>query len=88
MSQLLGQEVPPAPADVTMEPLRKPRPFAGLPPAIAETLGELAALFRQLIGDKEEAIAEQDFERAAHLRDRVDKLAGTIKAIIQEWTAR
>jgi ATP-dependent Clp protease ATP-binding subunit ClpC len=37
--------------------------------------------------DKESAVAEQDFEKAAHLRDQADKLKKTREKMKREWQA-
>jgi ATP-dependent Clp protease ATP-binding subunit ClpC len=37
--------------------------------------------------EKEQAVAEQDFEKAAHLRDQADKLKKTREKIKREWQA-
>src|SRR5579862_4127989 len=39
----------------------------------------------QLIQEKESAVAEQDFEKAAHLRDQADKLKKKKESITREW---
>jgi ATP-dependent Clp protease ATP-binding subunit ClpA len=45
-----------------------------LPADIQAQVGEFNATIRDLERNKEEAVAEQDFERAAHLRDEADKV--------------
>jgi ATP-dependent Clp protease ATP-binding subunit ClpC len=48
-------------------------------------LKELDAQIEQLNGEKEAAVAEQDFEKAAHLRDQADKLKKKKEQINREW---
>src|SRR5213595_2020124 len=48
-------------------------------------LKELDAQIEQLNQEKEAAVAEQDFEKAAHLRDQADKLKKKKEAITKEW---
>jgi ATP-dependent Clp protease ATP-binding subunit ClpC len=48
-------------------------------------LKELDAQIEQLNQEKEAAVAEQDFEKAAHLRDQADKLKKKKEAITREW---
>jgi ATP-dependent Clp protease ATP-binding subunit ClpC len=48
-------------------------------------LKELDAQMEQLIQEKESAVAEQDFEKAAHLRDQADKLKKKKESITREW---
>ncbi|MBI3410512.1 MAG: ATP-dependent Clp protease ATP-binding subunit [Planctomycetes bacterium] len=48
-------------------------------------LKELDAQIEQLNQEKESAVAEQDFEKAAHLRDQADKLKKKKEAITKEW---
>jgi len=51
------------------------------PPDLKELEDEVAKLDR----DKEEAVANQDFERAARLRDQVCKLRKQKEAVLKEW---
>jgi len=51
------------------------------PPDLKEIDQEVEQLNRQ----KEEAVANQDFEKAASLRDKADKLKDKKKTITQEW---
>ncbi|MFI5458341.1 MAG: ATP-dependent Clp protease ATP-binding subunit [Isosphaerales bacterium] len=51
-------------------------------------LKELDAQIEQLNQDKEEAVANQDFERAASLRDQADKLKKKKETITREWRER
>src|SRR5881398_2554878 len=48
-------------------------------------LKELDAQIEQLNQEKESAVAEQDFEKAAHLRDQADKLKKKKEGITREW---
>src|SRR3989454_383350 len=48
-------------------------------------LKELDAQVEQLNQEKESAVAEQDFEKAAHLRDQADKLKKKKESITREW---
>jgi ATP-dependent Clp protease ATP-binding subunit ClpC len=48
-------------------------------------LKELDAQIEQLNQEKEAAVAEQDFEKAAHLRDQADKLKKKKENITKEW---
>ncbi len=48
-------------------------------------LKELDAQIEQLNQEKEAAVAEQDFEKAAHLRDQADKLKKKKENITREW---
>src|SRR5215472_299196 len=48
-------------------------------------LKELDTQVEQLNQEKEAAVAEQDFEKAAHLRDQADKLKKKKETITREW---
>src|SRR5256712_11368958 len=48
-------------------------------------LKELDAQIEKLNQEKESAVAEQDFEKAAHLRDQADKLKKKKEGITREW---
>ncbi len=48
-------------------------------------LKELDSQIEQLNQEKEAAVAEQDFEKAAHLRDQADKLKKKKEGITKEW---
>src|SRR5450432_790763 len=48
-------------------------------------LKEIDAQIEQLNQEKEAAVAEQDFEKAAHLRDKADKLKKKKETITKEW---
>ncbi len=51
------------------------------PPDLKELEEEIERLNQQ----KEEAVANQDFEKAAHLRDQADKVKKKKEQIMQEW---
>src|SRR5207247_10680572 len=51
------------------------------PPDLKEIDGQI----EQLNQEKESAVAEQDFEKAAHLRDQADKLKKKKDNITREW---
>src|SRR5437763_5376547 len=48
-------------------------------------LKEIDAQIEQLNQEKEAAVAEQDFEKAAHLRDQADKLKKKKELVNREW---
>src|ERR1022692_970426 len=48
-------------------------------------LKELDSQVEQLNQEKESAVAEQDFEKAAHLRDQADKLKKKKETTLREW---
>jgi len=48
-------------------------------------LKEIDSQVEQLNQEKEAAVAEQDFEKAAHLRDQADKLKKKKESIQREW---
>jgi ATP-dependent Clp protease ATP-binding subunit ClpC len=48
-------------------------------------LKDLDAQIEQLNLEKESAVAEQDFEKAAHLRDQADKLKKKKEATLRDW---
>src|SRR5438874_2856653 len=48
-------------------------------------LKELDNVIEQLNQEKEAAVAEQDFEKAAHLRDQADKLKKKKEQVQREW---
>jgi ATP-dependent Clp protease ATP-binding subunit ClpC len=48
-------------------------------------LKDLDVQIEQLNQEKEAAVAEQDFEKAAHLRDQADKLKKKKETITREW---
>jgi ATP-dependent Clp protease ATP-binding subunit ClpC len=49
---------------------------------------DLAAQIERLNGQKESAVAEQDFDRAAGLRDQADRLKRRREALVREWRDR
>src|SRR5256714_1828090 len=51
-------------------------------------LKELDAQVEQLNQEKESAVAEQDFEKAAHLRDQADKLKKKKENLLKDWRER
>jgi len=51
-------------------------------------LKELEAEIERLNAEKEEAVARQDFERAAALRDKAQKLRAKSQATLREWRER
>ena len=51
-------------------------------------LKDLEAKIEKLNADKEDAVTNQDFERAASLRDEADKLRQNLEAIQQEWASK
>src|SRR6476620_9856765 len=48
-------------------------------------LKEIDTQIEQLNQEKEAAVAEQDFEKAAHLRDQADKLKKKKEQVTREW---
>jgi ATP-dependent Clp protease ATP-binding subunit ClpC len=56
-----------------------------LPSEVLQALNELDAQIEPLKRQKKEAVAQQDFEKAAFLRDRADKLEMKKRAVIREW---
>jgi ATP-dependent Clp protease ATP-binding subunit ClpC len=48
-------------------------------------LKDLDEQIERLNKDKEDAVSEQDFEKAAHLRDQADKLKKKKESITREW---
>jgi ATP-dependent Clp protease ATP-binding subunit ClpC len=55
-----------------------------MPPKPPEVM-ELDARIERLNEEKEAAVAEQDFERAAHARDLADKLKAEKDRVLREW---
>src|SRR5205823_2238209 len=51
------------------------------PPDLKDIDGQI----EQLNHEKEAAVAEQDFEKAAHLRDQADKLKKKKELVTREW---
>jgi protein-arginine kinase activator protein McsA len=72
---LLGQTIDQAKEDETL---------VELPVEIQQTVRDLDAQIEQLNREKEEAVAAADFEKAALLRDRADKLEKRKEEIILE----
>jgi ATP-dependent Clp protease ATP-binding subunit ClpA len=60
--------------------------LADLPEGLLEEVKELDRQIERLNEQKEQAVAEQDFENAAHLRDQADKLKKHRQALI--WESR
>jgi ATP-dependent Clp protease ATP-binding subunit ClpA len=56
-----------------------------LPAEVQRAAAELVAQIEQLTQDKEAAVAEGDFERAAHLLDRADKLKRKKEVVLRDW---
>ncbi len=73
------------------EHVRRPPPenplqeVGGVTEAAVKALRELDALIERLQQEKEEAIAEQDFDKAAHLRDEFDRLRKKITDMMRWW---
>jgi ATP-dependent Clp protease ATP-binding subunit ClpC len=57
--------------------------LSSLPEDVKQTVAEMSAQVEQLNEEKEQAVADQDFEKAAHLRDRADKIKKQRAAIIR-----
>jgi ATP-dependent Clp protease ATP-binding subunit ClpC len=56
-----------------------------LPAVIVPILDALEAQLRRLSEEKESAVAEMAFDKAAHLRHQADKLKKTRETIIRQW---
>jgi ATP-dependent Clp protease ATP-binding subunit ClpC len=56
--------------------------------ALPRDLKDVEAQIEQLTREKEEAVAEQDFDTAARLRDQADKLMKRVEVISREWRER
>lgn len=72
----------------TDEPERKKDPYAELsnmPPELLQAVKDLDAQFERFQIEKEEAISEYDFERAARLRDQQEKLEKQRQTLIRDW---
>jgi ATP-dependent Clp protease ATP-binding subunit ClpA len=65
-----------------------PAEFLDLPGEVARALTELQAQIARLNFQKEEAVAEQEFYRAALLRDQADKLKKEAQALRRDWYTR
>jgi hypothetical protein len=88
LAKLLGQNVLPAPPSAPE--VAKPLPADGaipddLPPKLVRAIQALDVVIGQLRSDKDEAVAEQDFEEAARLRDRADTLHQARRLVIDGW---
>ncbi len=59
-----------------------------LPAEVRQSIDELNAQIKLLNGQKESAVAQQDFELAAYLRDRADKLKNQKRKLLREWHLR
>jgi ATP-dependent Clp protease ATP-binding subunit ClpC len=68
--------------DVIDEASARARLAAQVPPA---DVGELKGRLEQINADKEEAVRDQNFERAAALRDQERELQGEIRRRQEEW---
>jgi ATP-dependent Clp protease ATP-binding subunit ClpC len=68
--------------DVIDEAAARARLAAQVPPA---DVGELKARLEHINQDKEEAVRDQNFERAAALRDQERELQGEIRRRQEEW---
>jgi ATP-dependent Clp protease ATP-binding subunit ClpC len=68
--------------DVIDEASARARLAAQVPPA---DVGELKGRLEQINQDKEEAVRDQNFERAAALRDQERELQGEIRRRQEEW---
>ena len=82
---LLGRNALPGPYPVSEAPTVPAKKTQELPARTCQPLAELAAQIEQLILEKEWAVAEQDFERAALCRDRADKLKRQKESLLCDW---
>jgi Clp amino terminal domain, pathogenicity island component len=88
---LLGRE--PDPRRGGLPSAVRPFPWLGFydfpeeefPPTLIQALREIVPRIEALHQEQEAAVAQQGFERAAHLRDQADKLIRRRKTIIREW---
>jgi ATP-dependent Clp protease ATP-binding subunit ClpA len=62
--------------------------FQDLPSDVREALRGLDDRIAQLNGEKEAAVAGQDFERAARLRDQADRLQRERRNLLHQWPKR
>ena len=62
-------------------------PAEEFPPEVGHALKELDAQIEALAREKDAAVAQQDFEKAAHLRDRGDQLTRRRRRVILQWQA-
>jgi ATP-dependent Clp protease ATP-binding subunit ClpC len=56
-----------------------------LPADVVQVIKELDVEIERFTEEKEGAVAEHDFEKAAHLRDQADRLKKRRESIIREW---
>jgi ATP-dependent Clp protease ATP-binding subunit ClpA len=59
-----------------------------LPGEVQEQFDDLDAQIENINQQKEAAVAERNFERAAHLRDQADKLKKEKTALLRQWHIR
>jgi len=59
--------------------------ISNFPEDVQKTVTEMAAQIDRLNQEKEQAVAEQDFERAARLRDQADKIKKQRVGILRQW---
>jgi ATP-dependent Clp protease ATP-binding subunit ClpA len=69
----------------TAETKPPPKPIEDLPNELKEPVSECDAEIQRLTREKEQAVADQDFERAAMLRDKAEKLRLKKIATIRGW---
>jgi ATP-dependent Clp protease ATP-binding subunit ClpA len=88
--ELLNLLSPPLPGALSsVEADRRPSlELPDLPATVKRERAEFDAQIERLNEGKEEAVAEQDFEKAAHLRDQADKLKKKKENLLREWPAR
>jgi hypothetical protein len=60
-------------------------PAEELPARVGQAMTEMLARIGALNREKEEAVAAQDFERAAHLRDQADRLFLQKRGLFRVW---
>jgi ATP-dependent Clp protease ATP-binding subunit ClpA len=65
--------------------LEKMPELPDLPAAVRQARAELIVQVEQLNQEKESAVAEQAFERAAYLRDQADKLKKKKEQLLLQW---
>jgi ATP-dependent Clp protease ATP-binding subunit ClpA len=61
------------------------RDVPDVPESLRQVITEYEGEIRRCISEKEEAIAEQDFERATRKRDRTEELKLRMKQIFADW---
>ncbi len=71
--------------DVRWPPENPLQDVRGLPEAAVKALRDLDNLIERLPQDKEDAVAEQQWEKAADLRDDFDKLRKKIVEMVRWW---